>query len=185
VSLYPPALSRDAVRLRRATPADAPMLAEWDREPHVIACSGDDPAAEVAFGGIDWAEEIAGATDVSFHLIAEVDGRPIGAMQVIDPHLEPTHYWGDIEPGLRAIDIWIGPKDALGQGYGTQMMTRVLDDSFADPAVTAVVIDPLNSNTAAHRFYRRLGFTPEGRRMFDQDDCLVHRLTRDTWEMRR
>ena len=60
-----------------------------------------------------------------------------------------------------------------------------LDDSFADPAVTAVVIDPLNSNTAAHRFYRRLGFTPEGRRMFDQDDCLVHRLTRETWEMRR
>jgi hypothetical protein len=50
--------------------------------------------------------------------------------------------------------------------------------------VTAIVIDPLASNTRAHRFYRRLGFVPEGRRMFGDDDCLVHRLTRLTWRQR-
>ena len=47
-----------------------------------------------------------------------------------------------------------------------------------------IVIDPLNSNVAAHRFYQRLGFAVEGRRMFDEDDCLVHRLTRADWEAR-
>ncbi len=161
------------------------MLHQWDREPHVIACSSDDPDAEMAFGGLmDWREEIEAASAVSFHLIAEVEGRPIGVMQVIDPHLEPTHYWGEIEPSLRAMDIWIGPPEALNRGYGTQMMTQALDAAFADPTVTAVVIDPLNSNTDAHRFYARLGFEVVGRRMFDEDDCLVHRLERATWQGR-
>ncbi len=160
------------------------MLAEWDREPHVIACSSDKPDLEVAFDGIDWPEELAQPSPVSFYCIAEVDGRPVGVMQIIDPHLEPTRYWGEIEPNLRAMDIWIGPKDALNRGYGTQMMTIAADQAFADPAVTAIVIDPLNSNVDAHRFYQRLGFEVVGRRMFDEDDCLVHRLTRETWEGR-
>lgn len=174
-----------AVLLRRATPADASLLARWDQQPHVIACATDDPDAEVAFAGAVWEEEIATSSDDSFYLIAEADGRPIGAMQVIDPHTEPTHYWGEIEPNLRALDIWIGEPDALNKGFGTAMMTQAIDACFADPAVTGVVIDPLNSNTEAHRFYQRLGFQPVGRRLFnDEDDCLVHRLERADWQAR-
>ncbi|HYD28414.1 GNAT family N-acetyltransferase [Brevundimonas sp.] len=188
MSLYSPLPAPSAVRLRPATLEDADLLASWDREPHVIACSTDDPDAEIAFGGIEWREELADQSDVSFYRIAEipVDGafRPIGVMQVIDPHLEPTHYWGDIDPNLRAMDIWIGSPDALNKGYGTRMMTLAIDAAFADPKVTAMVIDPLASNSDAHRFYQRLGFEPVGRRMFDQDDCLVHRLERATWEAR-
>jgi aminoglycoside 6'-N-acetyltransferase len=47
--------------------------------------------------------------------------------------------------------------------------------------VTGVVIDPLASNERTHQFYRRLGFNPLGRRMFGDDDCLVHELTRHDW----
>lgn len=180
-----PVSSNGDLRLRPATLADVPMLEAWDREPHVIACSSDRPDIEVAFDGMDWPQELADSSDVTFYRIAEIDGRPIGVMQVCDPHREPTRYWGEIEPNLRAMDIWIGPPDALNRGYGTLMMTQGLDDAFADPAVTAVVIDPLNSNTDAHRFYQRLGFAVVGRRMFDEDDCLVHRLDRATWEARR
>lgn len=187
MSLYAPApetTTAPRVRLRPATLADADLLAGWDREPHVIACSTDDPDADIAFGGIDWREELADQSDISFYRIAEAEGRPIGVMQIIDPHLEPTHYWGDIEPNLRAMDIWIGPPDALNKGYGTEMMSLAIDQAFADPSVTAIVIDPLSSNADAHRFYQRLGFRPVGRRMFDEDDCLVHRLERADWEAR-
>lgn len=184
MSLYSPPSAPSAVRLRPATVEDAELLAGWDREPHVIACSTDDPDADIAFGGIEWREELAEQSEVGFYRIAEVEERPIGVMQIIDPHLESTHYWGEIEPNLRAMDIWIGPPDALNRGYGTRMMTLAIEEAFADPAVTAIVIDPLASNTDAHRFYRRLGFKPVGRRMFDADDCLVHRLERATWEAR-
>lgn len=168
--------------LRPATPADVPHLERWDREPHVIAATSDDPDADVAFEDAEWLEEISNDDPASAYFVAEIDGRAIGAMQVIDPALERTHYWGtDCPPNLRAMDIWIGEKDCLNRGFGTKMMTIAINTAFADPTVEAVVIDPLNSNTDAHRFYQRLGFRPTGRRLFDDDDCLVHRLDRADW----
>ena len=162
------------VTLRPATVADAPMLAEWDTRPHVIAASGDDDVR-------DWAAEIAAADPWTEHLIAEEDGRPVGVLEIIDPALEATHYWGDVETGLRAIDIWIGEEADLDRGLGTQMMALALDRCFTAPDVTAVLIDPLESNTAARRFYRRMGFEEVGPRRFGADDCLVHRITRERW----
>lgn len=168
--------------LRVAAQDDVPVLDRWDREPSVIACTTDDPDAEQAFEGAYWPDEIAANSDVTCYYIAELDGRPIGAMQVIDPHREPTHYWGEIELGLRAIDIWIGDPRDRSSGHGAAMMRAVMDRCFADPDVTAIIIDPLNSNTEAHRFYQRLGFRVVGRRRFGDDDCLVHRLERTDWE---
>ena len=169
------------VTLRAATPADAPLLAAWDREPHVIRCTSDDPAVDFVRSEAEWSAELRSPTPYFEHLIAEVDAVPIGAMLIIDPALEPTHYWGDIQRDLRAIDIWIGPRQALGQGYGTAMMVEAIDRCFAEPGVQAIVIDPLASNVAAHRFYRRLGFVVTGAQDFGEDACLVHRLERNTW----
>lgn len=168
--------------LRPMTLDDVTLLQHWDRQPHVIAATTDDPNAARAFGDTDWSDELARVAPDFQYFIAECDGRPIGAMQIIDPHTEATHYWGAIEPNLRAIDIWIGSADDLGHGHGTKMMRLALSRCFADPAVTAIVIDPLASNTRAHQFYRRLGFRPIERRLFGEDDCLVHRLTRAAWK---
>ena len=89
--------------LRHVTRADAPILKSWDKQPHVISATTDDPDAETAFDGIVWEDELAQQSDVSRHYIAELGGRAIGAMQIIDPHLEATHYWGDIAPNQRAL----------------------------------------------------------------------------------
>lgn len=172
--------------LRPATAADVPMLVEWSLRPHVIQATSDDPAASAAWEGADWAEEVAKrevlGADVYEILVAEVDGHPIGMVALQDAHREPTHYWGDVEPGVRALDIWIGEPDLLGQGHGTEMMSQAIARCFADPATDAIVIDPLASNTAAIRFYHRLGFVDVGERYFGDDDdadlCLVMRLDR-------
>ena len=160
------------------------MLDRWDREPDVISATSDDPDAEKAFEGAYWPDELAMQSAVYRYYIAELEGRPIGAMSIIDPYLEPTHYWGEIESNLRAVDIWIGDAADRGHGYGEQMMQLAFRLCFEDPKVTAILIDPLNSNTRAHRFYQRLGFEPVGRRTFGDDDCLVHRLTRAEWRRR-
>lgn len=170
------------LKLRPAKLADVPTLKAWDQNPHVISATTDDPDAESAFEGIVWEEEIAAASDLSRYYVAELDGRPIGAMQIIDPHLEPSHYWGAVAPNLRAVDIWIGEPSQLGQGHGEEMMRQALELCFADPAVTAIIIDPLASNTRAHKFYQRIGFKPLGRRLFNgEDECLVHELSRADW----
>src|SRR5690606_17279329 len=114
-------------------------------------------------------------------LIAELDGRPIGFLQIIDPYEEETHYWGEVEQNLRAVDIWIGDSEDLGKGYGTEMMRQALNLIFLDPEVRAVLIDPLESNTRALKFYEKIGFNPVERRLFGQDQCLVYRLNRKDW----
>ena len=163
------------VTLRPATVDDVPLLDDWDTRPHVIASSGDDDVR-------DWADEIVHADPWTEHLIAEEDGRPIGVLEIIDPELESTHYWGDTAPGHRAIDIWIGEVVDLNRGLGAQMMTLALTRCFAESSVIAVLIDPLESNVAARRFYERQGFEIVGPRRFGSDDCTVYRMTRARWE---
>jgi len=158
------------VTLRTAVPGDLELLEYWDEQPHIIASDPNDDWA--------WASELYRTPAWREQLIVEVDGRPIGFMQVIDPALEDSHYWGDVESNLRAIDIWIGEVNYLGKGYGTQMMHLALGMCFANKAVTAVIIDPLATNTRAHRFYERLGFKFVESRRFGQDDCFVYRLER-------
>ena len=169
------------VTLRRATVEDAAWLDRWDLDADVIACSTDDPDATIAFEDADWSEELAAQDEFSQYFIGELDGRPIGAMQICDPHLETSHYWGDIAPNLRAVDIWIGAPGDRGHGHGREMMRLAIERSFEDEKVTGIVIDPLASNERALRFYQRLGFKPVGRRRFGSDDCLVHELTRGDW----
>jgi len=163
---------KEIVRLRRATLGDLPMLRHWDTQPHVIAARGDD-------GPFPWETELPREVDWRELLIGEVDGRPVGVMQIIDAAREETHYWGDAELNLRAIDIWLGEAGDLGKGYGTEMMRLAIGRCIADPAVTAILIDPLASNTRAHRFYERQGFVAVGPRRFGTDDCVVYRLERE------
>lgn len=169
------------MRLRAASLADVSTLQRWDKDPDVISATSDNSEAEAAFEGIDWAAEIASDSDVSGHFIAELEGRPVGAMQIIDPRREPTHYWGDCADNLRAIDIWIGDAADRNRGLGTEMMRLAIGRCFASPKVTAILIDPLATNTHAHRFYKRLGFEFVERRFFGDDDCFVYRLERRNW----
>ena len=161
------------MNLRPATPADLNLLQHWDRQPHVIAADPNDDWY--------WEVELSRNPDGREQLIAEIKGRPIGFVQIIDPAREESRYWGDVAPDLRAIDIWIGEETDLGKGYGTRMMQLALARCFADPRVTTVLIDPLASNTRAHRFYERLGFQFVEPRRFGDDDCFVYCLNRADW----
>ena len=111
-----------------------------------------------------WEHELVRSPDWREQLIAEVEGSPIGFIQIIDPAREDSHYWGDCPTGLRAIDIWIGEEAFLGRGLGTEMMRLAIDRCFADPTVGGILIDPMAS------------------RSFGDDDCAVYRLERGDWQ---
>ncbi|SEM68146.1 GNAT family N-acetyltransferase [Halomonas caseinilytica] len=159
--------------LRPATPDDVPRLRHWDTQPHVVAASPNDDWG--------WETELLRTPPWREQLIAELGGRPIGFLQIIDPAQEDSHYWGAVSAGLRAIDIWIGETQDLGKGYGRRMMRQALERCFAAEDVTAVLIDPLAANRRAQRFYERLGFRFLEQRRFGDDDCFVYRLSRRQW----
>ncbi|MBC8123771.1 MAG: acetyltransferase [Gemmatimonadaceae bacterium] len=158
------------INLRSATLDDLDLLRHWDEQPHTVASDPNDDWG--------WEVELSKTPDWREQLIAEVDGCPIGFMQIIDPAREESHYWGEVPADLRAIDIWIGEEVNLGKGYGTKMMQLALGRCFSSPTASAVLVDPLASNTRAHRFYERLGFRFVENRRFGEDDCRVYRLDR-------
>ena len=158
------------IKLRPATIDDLELLEYWDTKQHVIDC---DPSDEW-----DWETELNRDPVWREQLMAELNGKPIGFIQIIDPYKEETRYWGDVGQDKRAIDIWIGEETNLNKGYGTIMMNLAIDRCFSDPAVNAILIDPLKSNTKAHRFYERLGFEFVEERAFNDEACYVYELAR-------
>jgi aminoglycoside 6'-N-acetyltransferase len=158
------------VILRPAVPADLDHLRRWDRDPDVRSSLID--------SDWHWDTELPRNPAWRQWLIAEVDGRPIGFIQIIDPEHEETKYWGCMKAGHRAIDIWIGEPDARSHGYGAQMMELAIERIFAEPSVHTILLDPLESNTRSHRFYERLGFEFVVQRDFHGDQCRVYSLRR-------
>jgi len=158
------------IELRPASIDDLELLRYWDTKQHVLDCDPDNEW--------DWEIELPRNPSWREQLVAELDGVPIGFVQIIDPYLEETHYWGEVEPNKRAIDIWIGEESNLNKGYGTTIMKLAIDRCFKDPQVDGILIDPLKSNTKAHRFYERLGFKFIEERSFDGDLCYIYELKR-------
>lgn len=154
--------------IRDARPSDTHLLEYWDTLPHIIAA---DPSGNEA-----WEEELKASYDWREQWIAEVNSTPIGYLQIIDPAEEISNYWQLKENGFRAIDIWIGPPEYLNRGFGTKMMNEAITWCLEQDNVHTILIDPLKSNTDAHRFYQRLGFEPVDERWFGNDLCLVHHL---------
>ena len=161
------------INLRTATIKDLDTLMYWDTKQHVIDSDPDDDW--------NWQNELKRDPEWRQQLIAELDGEPIGVVQIIDPEKEETHYWGDIGPNKRAIDIWIGEEQNLGKGYGTEMMTQALKICFESKEVEKVLIDPLESNLKAIRFYKRLGFKFVEKSTFGGQCCDVYSLSREDW----
>ena len=163
--------------LRPATTADQALLSHWDEQPHVQAAMPNTRR--------DWAVELIRTLPWRQYLIAELAGRPVAFVELLDAHRDDEQYWGACPAGTRALDIWIGEPADLGRGYGAQIMTLALQRLFDEPATTEVLLDPLADNTRAHNFYRHLGFEFIGHRRFDEDDCSVFRLSRRAWLARQ
>lgn len=158
------------IKLRDANIDDLELLKYWDEQPHVIASDPDEDW--------NWEYELKRFPKWREQLIAEINGRAIGCIQIIDPAEEETHYWGNVSNNLKAIDIWIGEINDTGKGYGTEMMKLAIDRSFEDGETTDIIIDPLETNKGAIRFYERIGF----KFIEKESNCLVYNLSRQDWK---
>ena len=157
--------------MRRATPEDRDLLVAWDADPDVRAAGGDDD-------WWDWDRALAEDVDHEEFWLAVEDDGPSGIIILLDAAREPTHYWGDVEPGTWALDIWIGRPDRRGRGLGTAMLRWAIDRCFTVHDAHRILIDPLETNVRAIDLYRRVGFVDVGPRTFGDDRCLVLELSR-------
>jgi len=165
------------LEFRPAEPNDLSILKAWDEKEHVLASDPNDDW--------NWEEELQRKPPWREFWMVLFSEKPIGFLQIIDPAEEDSHYWGSMEAHFRAIDIWIGEEAFLNKGFGTRMMRFALDRCFSNQDVLSVLVDPLESNLGAIRFYERLGFQAREKRKFGSDDCLVMELKKIAWDSRK
>jgi len=102
--------------------------------------------------------------------IAMLGDEPIGYAQSYVALGAGDGWWEEeTDPGVRGIDQSLGRPELLGRGFGTQLVTALVERLFADPAVSRIQTDPSPANLRAIRCYEKAGFrrlrtivTPDG-----------------------
>jgi len=148
--------TRGSISLRKLTQADLPQIGGWLGEPHVRRW---------------WDPPDVGLSEIASHLADPVvmpyliaaEDRPIGYLQAY--HANAESFWNrfDVPRETIGLDLFLGPPDSLGRGFGSAAIRLVLDRLRRQPRVIRVQIDPAPGNLNAIRAYRRCGFASVGR----------------------
>ncbi|NKX54984.1 GNAT family N-acetyltransferase [Arthrobacter mobilis] len=85
-------------------------------------------------------------------------GTPAFLMERYDPARSPLHGLYDGQPGDAGMHLLVSPPRLPRRGFTTAVMTAVMDELFADPAVARVVVEPDAANHKIHALNARVGF---------------------------
>lgn len=102
--------------------------------------------------GVSEADEVDGLDDQAIHLLALVDGRPLGCARLL--------VQGETGKVGRVCVL----AEARGTGLGAALMRAAVEEFRKLPGVTRV---KLGAQTHALGFYERLGFTAFGPEYLD------------------
>lgn len=131
----------------------------------LAACHAIRRAVFIREQAVPEALEIDGLDDAAIHLLAVVDGRPVGCARLL------------IDGAVGKIGRVAVLPEARGTGLGAALMRAALDELRRIPGVTTA---RLGAQTHALGFYERLGFVAEGP-VFD-DAGIPHRMmSRPLW----
>jgi aminoglycoside 6'-N-acetyltransferase len=165
-------LTDAALRYRRLTRADFPVVSQWLAQPHVARWWRQAHSLEAVEGEYGPAVDGRDPTDV---FIVEHDGRPVGLIQRyrLDANadwqkvLAPT---GTPQDAL-SIDYLIGDEDLTGRGLGPRMIADCVAEGWQlHPDLSAVVVPVQQANRASWRALEKAGFERAWSGMLDSDD---------------
>lgn len=104
---------------------------------------------------------------IQFMICEEETGRAVGSVYFRD--IDETHHKAE-------YGIFIGEKDALGKGYGTEAARKMIAYGFDTLHLHKIMLRVLAENTAARRSYEKAGFHQEA---YLKDEVYLERQYKD------
>ncbi|MGD8794936.1 MAG: GNAT family protein [Anaerolineae bacterium] len=121
------------------------------------------------------------STDVGFAIRTVADGALIGTIGFYEIEWANQAAW---------LGMGIGPREAWGQGYGTEALRLALQYAFDELNLHRITLTVLAYNERAIALYERAGFQREGvfrefgRRDGKRYDMYLYGLLRPEWQSR-
>ena len=146
--------------IRNATSDDASQLGVWWRDGTVMAHAGFPYGLSISDDEIK--EDLASGSDEAGRvLIIEVDSRPIGEMN-----------YRRIDNLTAEIGIKICDATQQEKGYGSILLSMLIDELFCNYKYERIVLDTNLNNVRAQHVYEKIGF----RRVGIRNDCWKNQL---------
>jgi ribosomal protein S18 acetylase RimI-like enzyme len=151
-------MSMDKIKIRRANPADAGILVNFNRE-IALETEGKELDQEIVTSGV---QALLGNDALGFYVVAENDGGIAGSLMI-------TTEWSDWRNG----DFWwiqsVYVKPACRQqGIYRALHEFVRNMADRDPTVCGFRLYVERENTIAQNTYRSLGMHETSYRLFEE-----------------
>jgi RimJ/RimL family protein N-acetyltransferase len=157
--------AEDDLRIRRMRDDDDdyPRMVRWRNAPHVREWwDPDEPPLTLDEARRTYAPNEESAVSG----VIELDGRPIGYVQVYPWDEEPDAIDAiglPSIPGAWGLDIFLGEPDVLDRGLGSRAVDLLCRHLLEDRGATAVMIVAAVDNARALRSYEKAGFVRRAR----------------------
>lgn len=138
-------------------PDDLPLLREWLQRPRVRQWWSERETFEEVVDHYLPAIEGTEPTDL---YLALTDERPIGFMQtyLVSDHPDYAALI-ELDDGVAGVDLFVADATLTGQGLGSEMLSRFVDEIvFARTSTTCCIADPDVRNVASLRAFEKAGF---------------------------
>jgi aminoglycoside 6'-N-acetyltransferase len=168
--------SQRTLRFRPLEADDLRLVHEWLHRSHVRRWWTDRETYEEVVE--HYLPSIEGDEPTDHHVLL-LDEQPIGFIQtyIVSDHPDYAALVG-VGEGVAGVDLLIGEEALTGQGLGTEIIRRFVDEVvFARPGTVACIADPNARNVASIRAFEKAGFSVVGE-FVDPEDGQTHALVR-------
>lgn len=132
---------------------DCSLFAEWECDPQVTKFLSFDENRDYKQIVEEWFLNKQDRTKMQFTVVGKAEKRPIGRILI-------TRLDRDAD-SLDVTKFYLEPQ-SQGKGYGTEILTELLEYCFVFLHMERVTLDHYTGNKGAASLYSKIGFQQEG-----------------------
>ncbi|MFF4552414.1 GNAT family N-acetyltransferase [Streptomyces sp. NPDC001422] len=154
---------------------DAPLLHRWVTHPKAAFWM----MQEAKLHDVEREYMAIAASEHHHAYLGLLDGEPVFLMERYNPRYIELVGLYEPEPGDVGMHFLVAPTDTPVHGFTRAVITAVMEDLFADPAIRRVVVEPDVGNKAVHALNEAVGFVPEREIQKPEKKALLSFCTRE------